>query len=190
MQKSLQPFSFDPNTPTIAALYAKWLPLYVAQATLDDASAEPFQAQLIELETAIDALPFISMQEYHLQQAVQTCLGSMANLDAAQVAEARRIAMAEGEERETLLALIKEHRATLDASEALTVEEFERAGGNEIGQNEVALLMQVASFPAVSAEAILLKGRYLASLHANHSLGFEFAEAFVESFAAFGRAKA
>ncbi|MNL77756.1 hypothetical protein D3C87_2039950 [compost metagenome] len=50
--------------------------------------------------------------------------------------------------------------------------------------------MQVASFPAVSAEAILLKGRYLAALHANHALGFEFAEAFVESFAALGRSSA
>jgi hypothetical protein len=93
-------------------------------------------------------------------------------------------------ELETLLALIREHRATLDASEAITAEEFEEAGGGEIGQKEVALLMQVASFPALSAEAILLKGRYLAALHANHALGFEFAEAFVESFAALGRTSA
>ncbi|CDN91362.1 hypothetical protein [Agrobacterium tumefaciens] len=188
--KPLQPFVFDPEPSAINTLYAKWLPLYVAQATLDDQAAEPFQAQLIDLETAIDALPFTSMEEYHLQQAVQTCLGSMANLDGVQAAEARRIATAEGEEREKLLALISEHRATLDASEALTVEEFEQAGGDEIGQKEVALLMQVASFPAVSAEAILLKGRYLVALHANHALGFEFAEAFVESFAALGRASA
>ena len=188
--KPIQPFVFDPEPSAINALYAKWLPLYVAQATADDEAAEPFQAQLIELEKAMDAVPFTSMQEYHLQQAVQTCLGSMANLDGIQAAEARRIAMAEGDEREELLALIKEHRATLDASEAITPEDFEEAGGGEIGQKEVALLMQVASFPAVSAETILLKGRYLAALHANHSLGFEFAEAFVESFAALGRAKA
>ncbi|WP_320194994.1 hypothetical protein RMR10_012075 [Agrobacterium rosae] len=197
MIKPIQPYSFDPSAPALTAIFSEWAVTYIGQAKMDDDNAEPFQEPLAKLETAASALPFASMQDFFHQQTIQSCLGSMcSDLDADQRDAVYALAIAESDERKTLLAMIYEHQTKLKATEALDAEDdgdmsevWENARA-ELGQRENSLLMTIASYPAISIDNIVLKGRYLAALHANHALGYEFAEAFVESFAELGRASA
>ncbi len=195
MIKPIQPYSFDPATPALTAIFSEWAVTYVGQAKMGDDDAEPFQEPLVKLETAASALPFASMQDFFHQQTIQACLGSMcSDLDADQRDAVYALAIAEADERKTLLAMIDEHQTKLKATEALDAEDdgdMSEAWENartELGNAENAFLMKIATYPTRSIDTIVLKGRYLAALQANHALGFEFAEAFVESFAEMGKA--
>lgn len=94
----------------------------------------------------------------------------------------------ETKERESLLALIDEHKAVNQAFKDLLhlhdddSPEFAAKGGPDLSSREVEILNAVVDYPTSSINNIILKGRYLAALQAAGDLGFEQAEAFVKTF--------
>lgn len=185
----MKPFTFDPQPSVIADLFAKWIPLYVAQRPMDDDEAEPYQDPLCKLETAVADQSITSLQDFFLHHTTQTCLGSMAaDYSVETINAVCAIALAEAQEREALLALINEHIdnetrfcATLDEHDDDSPE-FAAKGGDDLSTRGIELIHAIAMHPATSFEAILLKGRYLAARRARGDLSYEVAFAFVESF--------
>ncbi len=184
--------TFNPDLPPILGLYARWLPLYIGQSKMDDDEAEPFQAPLCELEKAIADQPITTMQEFYLQQTAQTCVGTMcSNFDNQQRDALFAVAMAEHAERESLLALIDQHQKVFNATQTFP-EDTGRATDDDPGfaalsNQEYDLLWEVIKHPTASISNIIVKGRYLAALRAVGGLGYENAEAFVDTFASIGR---
>lgn len=185
----MKPFTFDPQSSRLAALFAEWLPMYVGQARMDDDQAEPFQQPLCDLEKAINDHPITSLQDFFLHHAAKTCFGTMeADYSLEQMYAVHAAAMAELRERESLLALINEHIANeasfdevLDHHQTGTPE-FEDAGGDHLSMRGIELMLAIAAHPATSFETVILKGRYFAARRASGDLGHREAFAFADSF--------
>lgn len=185
----MKPFTFNPQPNALAELFAKWLPMYVGQARMDDDEAEPFQDPLCELERAISDQPIATMQDFYLHHAAGSCFGTM-SVDYSQdvYSAVYAAALAETKERDDLLALINEHiddrkkfSELLDQYDDDTPE-FAEKGGVEMSARGVELIDAIAAYPCKSFEAVMLKGRYLAARRAQGDLSYEEAFAFVESF--------
>lgn len=186
----MKPFTFNPQPNLMAALFAKWAPLYVKQRPMDDEEAEPFQDELCDIEKQIGHLPINSMQDFYLHHTTMTCLGSMAGDYTVEVTNAvAAIAVAEEEERQSLQDAIAEHIRVYDDLNALLAKHdgddpaFESAGGKALADRDNDLLYVIARHAARSHEAMVLKARYFAARQARGDLGFFHAEAFIASFA-------
>lgn len=183
------------NESPIAAIYSKWLPIYVGQAKLDDEKAEPSQKPLIELEKASDSEPALSMQDFFHQLAIRTCLGNMcSDFTDQQRDEIFAFAMAEAKEREGILSLIEQHMRIFDATQSFAEEIGGTAAGNPefdaLCDKELELLNALVNFPSSSIDNIVLKGRHLAALQKCGGLSHDLAEDFVRTFADVGRESA
>lgn len=177
----------------IAVLYAKWLPIYIGQAKLDDADAEPFQQPLIDVEKAAAQATPTSMQDFFRNQAIQTCLGTMCSeFTDQQRDELFAVAMAEANERESIISLIEQHARIFNATQTFAEGVGGTAAGNPefdaLCDKELELLNALVNFPSSSIENIVLKGRHLAALQKCGGLSHDLAEDFVRTFADVGRA--
>lgn len=185
----MKPFTFDPHPSLSSALFAAWVPMYVAQATMDDEEAEPLQDALCKLETAIHDQPMTTLQDFFVNHTTLTCFGSMAADYSQEQRDAiHAAAMAAMKECDEVLALIAQHIenegkfcALLDEYDDDTPE-YAAIGGEELSDRGLKLIKAIASYPAASFDAIMLKGRYLAARRAHGGLAYEDAFLFVESF--------
>ena len=182
------------NSPSIMSLYAKWAALYIAQAKMDDDEAKPFQDPLSDLEKAIASKPISTMQDFYIQQTVETCFGSMpADYSVDRLNHVHWIAKAELVELESLLALIDLHRENYTAWNAISnladsmhpdFDPYRKGEVQALNDRDAELMERIILHPANSLEVIKAKGDYLASHQALGALGYEEAQAFVDTFAA------
>ena len=186
----MKPLTFNPQPNLLAGLFAKWAPLYVKQRPMGDEEAEPFQAELCDIEKQIGHQPIKSMQDFYRHHTTMTCLGSMAGDYTVETTNAvAAIAVAEADELQSLQDAIAEHIRVYDELNALLAVHdgdepvFESKGGKALADRDNELLNAIARHPARSYEAIVLKGRYFAARQARGDLGFYHAEAFIASFA-------
>jgi hypothetical protein len=177
---------FNPDASLIEALFAKWVKLYVTQAPLDDAEAESFEQPLIDLEKALEAETGETMQDFQLQLMAGTCFGDGSYTYKCERSDIFAVAMAEVNERESLLIAIEAHRDGYDVCETFSTDDASDTDENETFRllcvREQELLAAVIKHPATAVSNMIQKGRYLAAVQAVGGLGFEDAEAFVASF--------
>ncbi|UIK05031.1 hypothetical protein [Neorhizobium galegae] len=179
-------FKFNPAASPLADLYAQWVPLYLAQRTLDDEAAAPLQEPLLALEKAIEDQPITTMQDFHYHQTAMSCFGNLCpDYSGDRLKGIVDLALAEAKEREDLLAMIDQHKAGYRACEDYPGE-TEEPEFAILSDRELELLDALVEHPLRSIGNIILRGRYLAALHEAGWLGYEQAQAFLETFASIG----
>jgi len=193
MSHKLRPLVFNPDVSPVEALFANWAKTYIAQAHLDDDEAEPFQQPLIDLEKAIDKQPLVTMQDFFCHQMTSSCFGDFGDTMTPERREQIYVvAMAEVNERESLLAAIELHKAAYDRCDRFTTVTGRITDDDDeflaLCSQEVSLIRAVVAHPTMAVSNIVLKGRYLAAVQAVGGLCFEHAQAFVASIGGAGHA--